>query len=501
MYSACFLAFSTGFLSLSLEILWVRLFAFANHSMPQAFAFVLVFYLVGIACGAHVGKWFCRKSFNLWAVCGWSLVLSSICDLAGPWIYASTALTSAQLWVGGFVIFLTALLKAIAFPIAHHLGTPTFAVKIGRNVSRVYVSNIFGATLGPFFTGMILLALLTTQQSFIVCAALSFLVAMYCLVRQFPVKVLSACTAVAILFFGYMLTLNGHRLITDIASPVYGKVMNVFENQYGIITVYPGGRDGDIVLGGNVYDGRTNLSPVINSNRINRVIILSALVEKPSRVLMIGLSVGSWLKLVTSFPGVEDIDVVEINPGYLDLIRYYPEQASALLDPRVHLHIGDGRRWLKEHPDNKYDMIVMNTTYHWRAYITNLLSQEFLRILKRHMNQNAILEYNTTGSPDALKTADSVFKNAYMYENFVVAGDFDWREKLHSSDAVARLAALQLDGKALFPPRNRSLIVEFLSLKVTPLSDVESIYNSMGRKLEIITDRNLITEFKYGKTL
>ena len=56
MFAACFLSFCVGFLSLSQEILWVRLFGFTNESLPQAFAFVLTMYLLGIAFGAMIGR-------------------------------------------------------------------------------------------------------------------------------------------------------------------------------------------------------------------------------------------------------------------------------------------------------------------------------------------------------------------------------------------------------------------------------------------------------------
>ena len=501
MRAACFLAFCTGFLSLSMEILWIRLFAFSNHSMPQAFAFVLATFLVGIALGAYVGKLFCKSSRDLWAVSGLVLILSSVCDLTGPWLYANVVFSGHQLLVGGAIMMLTALLKSVVFPIAHHLGTPAFGVNLGQNVSRVYVSNILGATLGPLFTGIVLLALVTTQQSFVICAALTLLVAFYCLRDVLSRFALSVSALALSCQFALILSLSGHDLVAKVAIPGYGNIINMLENQYGIITIYADKHGDNIVAGGNAYDGSTNLDPVFNSNRINRVIIMSALVDHPTRVLMIGLSIGSWLKVVTTFPGVESIDVIEINPGYTKVIENYPAQMMALLDPRVHLYIDDGRRWLKAHPDNRYDMIVMNTTYHWRAYITNLLSQEFLKLLKKHMNPQAVLEYNSTGSPDVVKTAESVFKHAYLYENFVIAADFDWRKKLLTQEAVDKLSALMMDGRPLYPAGSQKLIAGYLSLPIVQLGYVEPLYNALGRQLEVITDRNVITEFKYGREL
>ena len=257
-----------------------------------------------------------------------------------------------------------------------------------------------------------------------------------------------------------------------------GYLRRIVENPYGIITTYYGGQGGDVIAGGNVYDGRTNLDPTINSNHINRLLILPALTTNPEHVLIIGMSIGTWLKLVTSFPNVKTIDVVEINPGYVRAMQDYPQQLSALTDARVHLYIDDGRRWLKAHPKNQYDLVIMNTTYYWRAYTSNLLSREFLQLVKHHLRPEGILTYNTTNSPDALKTAANVFSHAYLYENFAVASDIDWRRKLQDPNAVQILSSLYLDGKPLFPPHSEKLIQSFLALPLISLPQLEAYFCS-----------------------
>lgn len=491
-FAACFLAFMTGFLSLSQEVLWVRLFSFVNHSLPQAFSFVLLFYLFGIAIGAWIGKKICLGSYNLWQISGAILVGASFFDLIAPWVYAEYFHTEWQLTSGAVLILLTALFKAIIFPIAHQLGTPVLEDNTGRAVSRVYVSNILGATLGPIIVGMVFLHFVTTQQCYVITAVMTFLIGCYCLEKQ--KLILSASSIVMIVMVGLILARDPSLLIAKAAEPA-GKMDRIIETKQGIVTLYKAPKGGNVVFGGNVYDGRTNLDPIINSNSIDRIIVLAALQEKPQRVLMIGLSIGTWLKLVTSFSHIKHIDVIEINPGYLKAIKNYPAQQSALLDPRVHLYIDDGRRWLKIHPLNQYDLVIMNTTYHWRAYSSNLLSKEFLTLIKQHMQTDAVLAFNSTGSPDVLKTATSVFSHAYLYKNFVIAANFDWREKLHRPAAVTALSQLQLDGKLLFPLGGSKEIKSFLSRPTYTLQQVEL---QTPRALEVITDYNLITEYKYG---
>ena len=53
---AWWLSLTVGFLSLSEEILWVRVAGFAYNTLPPAFSFVLACYLVGIAAGAAFGN-------------------------------------------------------------------------------------------------------------------------------------------------------------------------------------------------------------------------------------------------------------------------------------------------------------------------------------------------------------------------------------------------------------------------------------------------------------
>jgi spermidine synthase len=55
---------------------------------------------------------------------------------------------------------------------------------------------------------------------------------------------------------------------------------------------------------------------------------------------------------------------VEINPGYLDVMQNYPDFDSIRTDPKVIIHVNDGRRWLLRQPEAKLTFILMNTSFH-----------------------------------------------------------------------------------------------------------------------------------------
>jgi spermidine synthase len=93
----------------------------------------------------------------------------------------------------------------------------------------------------------------------------------------------------------------------------------------------------------------------------------------------------------------------------LNIIAEYPDVSSLLSNPKVEIVIDDGRRWLSKNRDRRFDFIAMNSSFSWRAMATNLLSVEFLDLVKAHLKDNGVFLYNTTGSPEAERTGAAYF--------------------------------------------------------------------------------------------
>src|SRR5262249_6617527 len=139
----------------------------------------------------------------------------------------------------------------------------------------------------------------------------------------------------------------------------------IVENKHGVLTVTQEGS----VYGGGTYDGVVNVALQENEkNRVVRAYVVGALHSTPRELLMVGLGSGSWAQVVANLPDIERMTVIEINPGYLEVVAAHPDVASLLRNPKVTVVIDDGRRWLQRHPDRRFDVIVMNTTMHWRAH-------------------------------------------------------------------------------------------------------------------------------------
>jgi len=221
--------------------------------------------------------------------------------------------------------------------------------------------------------------------------------------------------------------------------------------------------------------------------------MVAALHPNPEEILEIGLSSGSWTWVMAAHAGVKKITVVEINPGYLELIKKYPDHQSILSNPKISYYFDDGRRWLKRHLEAKFDVIVMNTTFHWRSNITNLLSREFLEMCRDHLKEGGVVYYNTTQSEDSVFTAARVFKSVTTYRNFVAASDRPFAMALE--ERRQSLLKFQVHGRIILDSRDAALRTVLEEMAASDLRDkAEEIRRRAD--LQVITDDNMLTEFK-----
>jgi len=258
------------------------------------------------------------------------------------------------------------------------------------------------------------------------------------------------------------------------------------------------------VLGNGVYDGFFNTDPANNENLISRAFALSFFHPAPKRLLVIGLSSGSWAQILIHHPQAESMDIVEINPGYLKLIAQYPVVESLLRNPKVHIYVDDGRRWLLAHPEARYDTIVQNTSFYWRDHSSDLLSVDYLKIVREHLLPGGVYFYNTTGSDEVVATGLHVFPYGLRVINFLVVSDSPLpynRERM-----MATLREYRIDGKRMFDPANpeseRTLTsyARFVDAMAEPpnergMETSESL-NARLRPRLIITDDNMGWEWR-----
>jgi spermidine synthase len=83
----------------------------------------------------------------------------------------------------------------------------------------------------------------------------------------------------------------------------------------------------------------------------------------PREVLVIGAGDGAILREVLKYPTVESVHLAELDEGVIRFARKYLSSIhrDAFGDPRVHVHITDGRAFIEQHP-NAFDAVIMDMT-------------------------------------------------------------------------------------------------------------------------------------------
>ncbi len=497
----CATLLAIGYISLSQEILWFRLLGFLTANRPQVFGLMLAAFLFGIGAGSLHSKQACEPGGRpveylvralFLAIAVFYLALPAVAATSG-WLSKRSAEVAAYAAIGAVAFFTGGIL-----PMLMHLGIPARGTDAARAMSWLYFANIIGATCGPLVTGFVLLELYSLEANIVILSALTALLLLVLLAglpKDRVYKLRAAGLMAAMVAGAWMLHASlyrDHLERLQAGRPDHPPFAHKLENRSGIITVdaHP---DGDVMYGNGIYDGRYNLDPLINSNMIDRAYMMASLHRKPARVLEIGLSTGSWAKVISQYQPVQSLTIVEINKGYPAVMRHYPEIASVMGDPKVTVYFDDGRRWLRNHPDEKFDFIVMNTTYHWRSNATNLLSAEFLEVTRRHLAPGGVIYYNATGSLDVVYTAATAFRHITTYSNFVAASDapFD----LGADERRANLLLFRHDGDgALFEQSERHREARE-RLAIAPLPERREEYLAR-RDLWRITDDNMAVEYK-----
>jgi hypothetical protein len=322
-YLALLLSFSVGFLSLSQEIVWVRLVSFGQQGRPHAFSIVLAAFLIGIALGAIAGRRLCQKSPDLLRSAGIVLLMAAAADFAALYLGSSVVPYSARrLLLLVIMIALTAGLKGVLFPIVHHLGAIGGSERVGRSISRIYFGNVMGSTLGPIVTGFWLLDHVDVEGTLALIGSLTAVLGV--LASAFAKQRLRFgwFAPAALLALGAFSIARPPSIVIPVAEDwgkLKGQIKYVKQNKNGIIHVQiaPNGLGGDITVGGNAYDGRISIDMKTNSNELDRAYLMAVMHPHPRRALVIGLSSGAWTRVIEGIPGIDSVDVVEINPGYL----------------------------------------------------------------------------------------------------------------------------------------------------------------------------------------
>jgi spermidine synthase len=434
----------SGAAALIYEVVWTRALSIILGSTTYALSTMLSTFMAGLAIGAFIGGRIADRVKNLLMVFGllelgigiFGLVTIPLIHLMPPFyfkIYRAFHLSPSLyfffqfLLCSGIMLVPTTFMGA-TFPVVSKKVTVSLN-DMGRWVGSAYSFNTFGAIIGSFSAGFILIPLVGVRAAAIIAACLNIIVSMTMLMFS-RARIKGAITGLLILLFvsplfAVLQSKEQEWPITYYIAERYKEYKQLEEERKGSLVFmdkdYMEGRvklwrnaEGFLVMqvGGKIEG--TSYVDMVNTLLLAYLPIASH--KDPHSFLTIGLGVGVTMHAAKQY--VRDMYLVEINRGVLDAMsRFGPP--GLLKD--VKISVNDARNFLLL-TEKKFDIISSEPSYPTESPVGNLFTKEFYEIAASRLNPGGIfcqwLPYYMLKDDDVsmmVKTFGSVFDHVYVW--------------------------------------------------------------------------------------
>jgi spermidine synthase len=445
-----------GFFSLSYEILWTRVFLLFLGSTSYAFSLILSSFLISIAVGGAI---YARKVhpdidektlfIRLTMLMGLSILVTvpfyDQLALVFQWAHE----ISGERWwlltlLSGIIVFCTMCVPIIIsgslLPAAIAIINPG-KIRTGEGVGLVVLHNTFGAVIGSLLAGFFLIPTLGSQLSFQLLAIVNILLggALCYIFAPHPFRRLrhpmtAACVLAPMLIF---LSPQWDQTLMNCGVYCYApaftksggikkalKQDQILEIIEGIDTTVAIKESPDGKIRFLSVNGKTDASSGVDMPTQVLIGQLPLLLHpNPQDALVIGLGSGITLGGANEHP-LRQLDCVEISPGVVSASRYFEkENLSVLADPKINLHIEDGRNLLLT-SEQYYDVIVSQPSNPWQSGNANLFTHEFYQLGAKRLKERGLFcqwiglyDITTENLQIALNTFLQTFPKAMVFKS------------------------------------------------------------------------------------
>ncbi len=410
-----------GFAFLLMELVWYRMLGPVLGGSSYTFGLILAIALLGIGIGGLIyaagGEKQRPTLLTFAATCSLEALLLVIPFALGDKIAILAMLLRPlgdaefgmliMTWCGitGLLVLPAAIVAGYQFPLlVAILGSGRRGV--GREVGLAYAWNTAGAIVGSIAGGFGLIPLLTAPGAWravvIVLIALAFVaVALSPRSRFTLAPVALGVIAMVLCFSSGPSAFWRHTPIGAGRMPASFKGPNelqklVNEHRRSIVWEVDGVESSVAVEDQAQYifliNGKADGSAVRDApNMIMSVLAGAALHPEPKRALVIGLGSGLSAGWLAEVPGMERVDVVELEPSVNHIAELCkPVNHDVLNHPKIELITGDGREFLLT-TDESYDLIFSQPSNPYRAGISSLFSTEFYDAVATRLNDGGLL--------------------------------------------------------------------------------------------------------------
>ena len=410
-------AFVSGFLFFSLEVLWTHLISAVMGNSIYAFGTMLAIVLLGLGLGAAAVTRFYppQKAFTLADLSSLAVASAVVLMLFSsfwpkvPLFFLTIGSSAHTFFQGECVRWALALLMLLPSAIFLGMIYPALfrldifpAEERGTVAGRLGAINAVGCILGALICGFLLIPYLGSEGTMRLLIVLSALGALaICLaylhggVRLLRI-IISLAVLMAVVWQGpwnrLMLTSGIHVYFTPRFVSEQSKLLFFQEDTSGGMTTVVENQGSETIrtlLTNGKFQGNDSLEMAAQTGfALAPMMFVSAFDD----ALVIGLGTGHSAHIVEEM-GFRSIDIAEIAPGIVQAARqFFGHINGGVVDrPNVHLILEDGRNALLLR-EKQYNLITMEITSVWFAGAANLYSSEFYALAKRRLKPGGVFQ-------------------------------------------------------------------------------------------------------------
>ena len=442
-------SFGSGFILLSLEVVWFRFLRLYVASSSTAFSVMLAVVLAGIGLGGIAAGAIYRRRTRLGEALPLLLLLSAIVTLACYFSFQISFLPHPDFYLDTWreigllsllLMFPTAFLSGILFPsiiAALQAGTGDRR----KSAGLVILFNTTGAAAGPLLATFIFLPAIGFEWTLMGSAAAYLLLAALALrrVAWSPVRARGlfvfglAVVSLLLLFFLRQGRAEAHFAHARQPFQADGSYL-IRKVEGNSDTLQLLRRD---LLGQPYYyrlltNAFTMSDTRYQNQRYMRLFAYLPLTLRPesANALLICFGCGITANALLHDPHLQHLDIVDISKEVLDLADDYagPNYSNPLRDPRVTTFVQDGRFFLQASA-GQYDVITGEPPPPKVAGSVNLYTEEFFRLMNARLKEGGIATFWLPINQlkvDEAKAILRAFHNAFSNTSVWASADYEW---------------------------------------------------------------------------
>jgi spermidine synthase len=398
---------------MALEVVWFRFFSMFVVASTLAVSLMLAVVLAAIALGGLVGsRWMIRRpdAMNFLPHIAFATACTVVASY-GAFQFLTDPTWAAEwyrmLWSAVVLTYPTALLSGVAFVLLGASLKDRLNASGAPSTGWLTLANTSGGTVGPLAAAFVLLPRAGMEQSFFILALCYVVVGFIAMPgnptrarpiypRRALVGTITVTGAALLMFpFGAMRATYFPRA-TAAFSEDGARVVATRQGVSETIHLMAKSWLGKPLYYRLVTNGFSMSGTHMSAKRYMRYFAYWPMVlhEGPlHRALIVCYGVGVTTAAVEDIAAIQSIDVVEISADIAAMSNIIYEPAERpLRDPRVHLHVEDGRYFLQATRD-RYDLITGEPPPPLTPGAVNLYTREYFQLMRDHLEEGGIVTY------------------------------------------------------------------------------------------------------------